>query len=62
MKWSFSYISFVKLSLITQSIHVDPKLSIIKGQHCICMTILKNIDDVKKSVQRQKKQHFIEFH
>ena len=40
MKWSFSYNSFVKLSLynlihlITQFIPMDPKYNIIKGLHC----------------------------
>ena len=42
IKWSFSYYSFVKLppfkkhdSLITRSIHMDPKYSVIKGLYCI---------------------------
>ena len=39
MKWSFLYNPFVKLSLYNmnhlQSIPMDPKLSLIKGLHCM---------------------------
>ena len=35
IKWSFSYNSFVKLSLdVSQSILMAPKHNIIKGLHC----------------------------
>ena len=36
IKWSFSYNSFLKLSLYywRQSVLIDPKHSIIKGRHC----------------------------
>ena len=41
IKWSFSYNSFVKFplykhdSLVTLSIPMDPKYSVIKGLHCM---------------------------
>ena len=49
IKWSFSYNSFVKVylyqqdSLITWSISMDPKQSVIKVLHCYCKISLISI-------------------
>ena len=44
MKWSFSYNSFVKLSLYKMGHFkhspIDPKYSVIKGLHCILIIFL----------------------